>query len=119
MALGRTAQYYRDNPAANARRLAQQKAYDTNGSSSGMSAKQIKKKRAIRAKWKRDNKGSKPKGAIVEAVHTKGDPNGRIRWAVGEQARKENRGNEVRKRNSPSNPQGGRRIALADRQKAS
>lgn len=104
MALGRTAKYYHANPEANARRLSQQSRYDNGNGSTGRSKATINKYKYGLAAWKRKNKGSKPKGKIVEAVHGK---NGQIRWAAGEAARKNNRGNEVRKRNSPSNPAGG------------
>lgn len=104
MALSRTAKYYRSHPEARARRLAQQSRYDNGNGSTGRSKASINKYKSTLAAWKRKNKGSKPSG-IAEAVHGKG---GQIRWAAGEAARKHNRGNEVRKRNQPSNPNGGR-----------
>lgn len=109
MALSRTAKYYHDNPAANARRLTQQHAYDNGNGSTGKSKATINKKKKILEQWKRDHAGSKPNGKIVEAVHSASAPNSatQIRWAAGSAARKHNRGNEVRKRNQPSNPKGG------------
>ena len=111
MGLGRTALYYKAHPAHNRIRLAQQKRYDDGNGSTGRSKQSIRKYHSNLAKWKKNNAGSKPSG-IAEAVH---GANGSIRWASGEKARKHNRGNEVRKRNKPSNPKGGarRRISLA------
>lgn len=105
MALSRTAQFYRDNEPARLHRLGQQRRYDGGNGSTGRSKESIQKYKGTLAKWKAANAGSRPKGKIVEAVHGK---NGQIRWAAGEAARKHNRGNEVRKRNQPSNPNGGR-----------
>ena len=109
MSLSRTAQYYHNNPAANTRRLGQQRRYDNGGGSTGRSKQAINKKKGILRRWKARNKASKPKGKIVEAVHSSNAPNSstKIRWASGSAARKQNRGNEVRKRNKPSNPNGG------------
>lgn len=104
MARSRTAIYYDTHPSNKKKRLAQQHRYDTGNGSTGRSKESINRYKATLAAWKRRNSGSKPAGKIVEAVHGK---DGKIRWAAGEAARKNNRGNEVRKRNQPSNPQGG------------
>ncbi len=102
--LSRTARYYKKNPEARKRRLAQQKRYDNGQGSTGRSKEEINNYKKSLQRWKRKNRKNKPKGRVVEAVHGK---NGQIRWAVGEAARRHNRGNEVRKRNKPSNPKGG------------
>lgn len=102
MALKATAKYYRANPKAHKVRLAQQRRYDQGNGSTGRTKEAIQAYHGTLAKWKAANKGSKPSGT-AEAVHGK---TGRIRWASGNAARSHNRGNEVRKRNAPSNPNG-------------
>ena len=103
MALSKTAKYYRDNPAARKRRLEQQKDYDTGNPRirSKRSPEEIKKYHRALSKWNRKNKAKKAAakakngGKPVDAVHS----GGRITFGD----RKHNRGNEVRKRNKPSN----------------
>lgn len=111
MARSRTAIFYDTHPKAKKHRVeVQQRRYDNGNGSTGKSKESINRKKKILGRWKRKHAGSKPKGKIVEAVHSASAPNSstQIRWASGSAARKHNRGNEVRKRNQPSNPNGGR-----------
>lgn len=106
MELGKTAKYYRKNPKARKIRLAQQKRYDSGNGSTGRSKEDINRYHRQLAKWRRKN-GHKKAAAIkknggkpVDATHQ----GNRIVFAD----RKHNRGNEVRKRNKPSNTNGSR-----------
>lgn len=78
MALGRTATYYKNNPAARKRRLSQQKDYDEGNPrvKSKRSAEGIKKYHRILGRYNRKNGDAKKKaekrlGGKVDAIHSK------------------------------------------------
>lgn len=109
MPLGKTALYYLKNPKARTIRLRQQKRYDSGKGSTGRTRKSINTYHRALAVWRTANRSKKAAaqkkngGNPVDATHRK---DGSIVFGD----RKNNRGNEVRKRNKPSNILGSRKF---------